>query len=45
MGLFTHQQHLDAFHAVGLDVRHDNEGLTGRGLYVGEKPVPAGVSS
>jgi ubiquinone/menaquinone biosynthesis C-methylase UbiE len=39
MGLFTHQEYLEAFRAAGLEVTHDPAGLTGRGLYIGVKPV------
>jgi len=37
LGLFSHEEYLDAFHASGLDVVHDPdpEKLTGRGLYIG----------
>lgn len=34
MGLFTTAQHLDAFHAVGLEARHESGGPFGRGLYI-----------
>lgn len=35
LGLFEHEQYVDAFRASGLDVVYDAVGLTGRGLYIG----------
>jgi len=39
MGLFTKKEYLDAFRSTGLKVVHDPEGLDGRGLYIGMKPL------
>jgi ubiquinone/menaquinone biosynthesis C-methylase UbiE len=39
MGLFSHKDYMDAFRAAGLDVTHDPKGLSGRGLYIGRKPL------
>lgn len=38
LGLFTHEDYMAAFRASGLDTQHDEEGLTGRGLYLGHRP-------
>ena len=45
MGLFTHEDYLDAFRTAGLKVIHDAEGLDGRGLYIGLKPPRAGFEA
>ena len=37
LGLFTHEQYLDAFSAAKLTVIHDWPGLMNRGLYIGLK--------
>jgi len=39
LGLFTHKEHMDAFKAAKFDVTYDAEGLDGRGLYIGLKPM------
>ncbi len=38
LGLWTHEEHLEAFRHAGLEVSFDSEGLMGRGLYLGLKP-------
>jgi SAM-dependent methyltransferase len=39
MGLFSHSEYLGALKDAGLQVRFDKKGLTGRGLYLGLKPI------
>ncbi|NLE76305.1 MAG: class I SAM-dependent methyltransferase [Chloroflexi bacterium] len=41
MGLFTHPEYQEAFKEACLTVEHDAQGLTGRGLYMGQKPLSA----
>ena len=38
VGMFTHQQYVDAFRAAGIEPEHDPAGPMGRGLYVGVRP-------
>jgi SAM-dependent methyltransferase len=37
VGMFRHEQYVDAFRAAGLEVDHDPEGLMGRGLFYGRR--------
>jgi len=37
LGLFAHKDYVDTIKATGLNVKHDSEGLDGRGLYIGTK--------
>jgi hypothetical protein len=37
VGMFRHEQYVEAFEAAGLDVDHDPEGPMGRGLFVGRR--------
>ena len=39
MGLFTHDEYLDTFRQAKLETVYDLEGLMGRGLYIGTRPV------
>lgn len=39
LGLFLHEEYMEAFQAAGLEVLHDKKGLMGRGLYIGRKAV------
>ncbi|HEX4836830.1 MAG TPA: class I SAM-dependent methyltransferase [bacterium] len=39
LALFPHEAYLEAFRACGLDVVYDPEGLIGRGLYIGTRPL------
>ncbi len=39
LGLFTHEEYLEAFQMVGLKTIYNKKGLMGRGLYIGKKVV------
>jgi hypothetical protein len=39
MGLFTTEDYIDSLRNAGLRVKHDRNGLMGRGLYIGLKPL------
>lgn len=39
LGLFTHEEYLDAFKAAGLSVTHDKKGTASRGLFIGKEAV------
>ena len=39
LGLFSHEEYMEAFVRARLDVIHDGEGLDGRGVYIGLKPM------
>ncbi|HEX9388515.1 MAG TPA: class I SAM-dependent methyltransferase [Anaerolineales bacterium] len=38
-GLFSHEEYMETFIKAGLDVIHEPEGVDGRGLYIGLKPM------
>lgn len=38
LGLFTHEDYIQAFQSAGLKTSHHKKGLDGRGLYIGVKP-------
>src|SRR5207249_12252833 len=39
VSLFRDEDYLEAFGLVGMDLDHDPEGLMGRGLYLGVRPL------
>lgn len=41
MGLFSHEDYLNAFRVAGLIVEHERVGFFGRGLYLGMRPGDA----
>jgi hypothetical protein len=38
MGWFTHDEYMNAFKKANLTTEYIEEGLTGRGIYIGQKP-------
>lgn len=38
LGMFTHEEYLEAFRLAGLETHHDPEGPMGRGIYIGCAP-------
>ena len=42
LALFTHEEYLESFRAAGLEVGHQKEGLMGRGIYYGVRPLGGG---
>jgi ubiquinone/menaquinone biosynthesis C-methylase UbiE len=39
LGLFTHEEYLEAFQLTGLKMTHNKKGLDGRGIYIGRKTI------
>jgi hypothetical protein len=39
LGLFTDDEHREAFERTGLETGHESEGLMGRGLWIGRRPL------
>jgi SAM-dependent methyltransferase len=39
LGLFTHDEYLAAFTDCGMEIKYDEQGLDGRGLYIGINPI------
>jgi len=37
LGVFSRDEHIEAFRVAGLTVEHDPKGLMGRGLYIGTR--------
>lgn len=38
LGMFTHEEYMEAFRLAGLETHHDPEGPMGRGIYIGCVP-------
>lgn len=39
LGLFSHDEYMEAFRSAGLYTLHDQDGLIGRRLYIGVQPI------